>query len=100
MKNLIVDGVNVCADIVEYIEAKRNYTLIKLVDGSKLISSKNLGKVAKYLNLVRIHRGIAVNLNHIEYSLGVITTKSGFVTEPSRRQNKKIESQLITRIVR
>lgn len=62
-----------------YLESARNYTTIHLVDGTKQVSSKNLGFYEKQLpasRFFRIHRSYLINLDHLE---GYDSNRSSFV---------------------
>lgn len=51
-----------------YCQAKRNYTMIYLDNGDKMMVSKNLGKLERLLNpttFLRIHRSFIVNFTKI-----------------------------------
>jgi len=54
------------ADDIQYVEADNTYSTFYLDDGSKIVSSKNIGyyeEHLKSLNFMRIHHSHIVNLN-------------------------------------
>ena len=57
------------ADLVS-LRAEGNYTHLRFVDGRRLLISKSLGEIERYLGegrqFVRVHRSCTVNLFHIE----------------------------------
>ncbi len=51
-----------------YCQAERNYTIVKLESGERIVASKNLGKFERLLDgqqFLRIHRSFVVNLRKI-----------------------------------
>ncbi len=86
---MIVDNILISAPEVEYLASASNYTYIYLMDGKRLLSSHNLGRLTTYLALTRIHKRFSVNKAHIsKVREGAIVMKSGFVVAPSRRMRR------------
>ncbi|WP_162793687.1 LytTR family transcriptional regulator DNA-binding domain-containing protein [Runella rosea] len=83
---MIVDNILISAPEVEYLTSASNYTYIYLMDGTRLLSSHNLGRITTHLALTRVHKRVSVNKTHIsKVKEGAIVMKSGFVVAPSRR---------------
>lgn len=86
---MIVDNILISAPEVEYLTSASNYTYIYLMDGTRLLSSHNLGRLTTHLALTRIHKRFSVNKAHIsKVKEGAIVMKSGFVVAPSRRMRR------------
>jgi hypothetical protein len=86
---MIVDNILISAPEVEYLTSSSNYTYIYLMDGTRLLSSHNLGRITTHLALTRIHKRFSVNKAHIsKVKEGAIVMKSGFVVAPSRRMRR------------
>lgn len=82
-----VDGFTITAEAVEYIEGRSNYSLITMISGQKVLSSKTLGRLTDFLNLTRVHKCVAVNPHRIaQIEASKITMQSGYTVEPSRRK--------------
>ncbi len=86
---MIVDNILISAPEVEYLTSVSNYTYIYLKDGTRLLSSHNLGKITTHLALTRVHNRVSVNKTYIsKVKEGEIVMKSGFVVVPSRRMRR------------
>lgn len=87
--DMIVDNILISAPEVEYLTSVSNYTYIYLKDGTRLLSSHNLGKITTHLALTRVHNRVSVNKTYIsKVKEGEIVMKSGFVVAPSRRMRR------------
>ncbi len=87
-----VDGRLIKRETVEYITGHSNYSLITLVDGTTVLSSHNLGRIATYLKLTRIHKQYAVNpkyINEIDI-LDRVVMRSGKMLQVSRRRRESV----------
>lgn len=83
-----VDGLLIIPATVEYVIGASNYSIIMLVDGTRVLSSHNLKRVVTYLKLTRIHKQHAVNSQYVaEIDLmDRVVMRSGKVLEVSRRK--------------
>lgn len=80
-------------DDVNYLESDNNYTSVYLLDGSKVVSSKNLGHYEELLNpeqFFRIHNSYIVNVKCIKRFMkgktGIIELNNGKQLEVSLRR--------------
>lgn len=80
-------------DEINYLESDNNYTSVYLLDGSKVVSSKNLGHYEELLNpeqFFRIHNSYIVNVKCIKRFVkgrtGMIELNSGKQLEVSLRR--------------
>lgn len=85
-------------DIVAY-EAQRSYTIMHLIDGKKIVISRNIKsieeEIASYENLRRIHRSWIVNKNHIlKYakSSQEIYLSNNLIARVSRQNKSLVDS--------
>lgn len=87
---MLVNGIHISGEEVEYAVGHRRYTILILLNGQQLISSRNLEKVCDLFGLLRTHKSRAVNPAYIsEYTKEGIQMQSGFTAQMSRR--RKIE---------
>lgn len=56
-------------DQIEFIQGSSNYSIIFLVDGSKLIASKTMKEIQMQLDnsFIRTHKSFIVNLNYVTH---------------------------------
>ena len=88
---MLIDGIDICSDTVEYARAERNYTRIFLLNKKKLLSGLNLGIVCERLDLIRINRSIAVNSVCLAGLQGnVLNITSGKAFPISRRRQSEV----------
>ena len=88
------DGVELFeSDEIERFQAQGNYTLVHLVNGERVLISKNLKKIEDLVessHFARIHHAHLVNILHVKrYSRvdgGFLIMKSGAEVEVSRRK--------------
>lgn len=89
---MIIDGIQINPDAVEYAQAKRNYTLIVLCGNKTVMSAWNLGVVCERLKLTRVHRSFGVNSNLVvEKAEKSLKMKSGFMIRTSPKMTGPIE---------
>jgi DNA-binding LytR/AlgR family response regulator len=89
---MIIDGIHIHPEAVEYAQAKRNYTLIVLCGNKTVMSAWNLGVVCERLQLARVHRSFGVNSNLVvEKTEKSLKMKSGFLVKTSPRMTGPIE---------
>lgn len=87
---MLVNGIHVSGEEVEYAVGHRRYTILILLNGHRLISSRNLEKICDLFGLLRTHKSSAVNPTYISgYTEDGIQMQSGFTAQMSRR--RKIE---------
>ncbi|WP_409034086.1 LytTR family transcriptional regulator DNA-binding domain-containing protein [Runella sp.] len=87
---MLVNGIHINGEEVEYAVGDRRYTILVLLDGTQFRSSRNLEKICERLGLLRTHKSSAVNPTYISgFSEDGVQMQSGFTAQISRR--RKIE---------
>lgn len=87
-----IEFIKIC-DVI-YLKSDGRYTLIYLVNGKKMIASKNLGEYEMILNpafFFRIHRSYIVNLNFISN----IFKNDGYYCEMSNKEKLPVAKRRI-----
>lgn len=89
-------------DEIIFLESKINYTILYLTNGRTLLSARNLqvyeNKLVGFSNFFRIHRGVIINMLHIEKIklekfTGSVYLNSGEELCISRRRIKDFEAK-------
>lgn len=89
-------------DEIIFLESKINYTILYLTKGRTLLSARNLqvyeNKLVGFANFFRIHRGIIINMGHVEKIkldklTGSVYLNSGEELCISRRRIKDFEAR-------
>lgn len=84
---MLVNGIHISGEEVEYAVGHRRYTILILLNGHRLISSRNLEKICDLFGLLRTHKSSAVNPTYISgYTEDGIQMQSGFTAQMSRRR--------------
>ncbi len=94
---MLAKGIQISGEEIEYAMGHRRYTILVLLNGEQVISSRNLKIISERFSLLRTHKSSAVNPTYItEVTKDGIQTQSGFMAKFSRR--RKAEILLLTGI--
>lgn len=78
------------------LEAKVNYTIIYIDNGSYFLSSRNLGLFEKRIpHFIRVNKSFIINQNFVKaIENEVLHLSNGFSIEPSRRRKTNVFKNL------
>ncbi len=88
---MLATGIQISGEEVEYAVGHRRYTILVLINGEQVISSRNLEIISERFSLLRTHKSSAVNPNYIKkVTNNGIQMQSGFMAKVSRRRKSEI----------
>jgi len=91
---MVINNVKIKPEEVVWAEADRNYTIVVLTTGKKIVSCHTLGMVYQHLGLYRVHRSFAVNPSQVgEMTEDGLLMKSGEIVPVSRKRVKEVENK-------
>ena len=88
---------------IQYCQADNNYTSVHLIDGTKLVVSKNLGYIYDLLVgsgiFVRVHQSYFVRTESIKaFSHDKVTLSCGTNIPLARNRRNEVKQQILTQV--
>lgn len=87
---------NVRSTEIVYIQARANYSIVKMIDGREFLVATTLKRIEEKLEecgFIRPHKSFLINTKYIQnYTSGVLNLTNGFACSCSRRKQQEMDS--------